>query len=360
MPDLARLFRRDCVTCPSTQPACNCSDNQRCIVTVKTCSQCPEARCESVDTSDGSVSSKSAGAIAGGVVGGLVGIGLVIGFLLWYKFRHHRARKLQTLEEANLQYKSPPESLNYDHPVHERKTPSIISTYGGASRRSNVIPIMFPFHQANDTESTSNINRNLPLHDGSIINLTNNRDSESAIPLNEGQLTLRDSIRDSEYSMQIDNPLSVPAQGLRAYDVAVQGIPNLIDVGRQRKRAPLPRNLRRISESGSQSPAEEPEPEIASLTSRRAQRWSLASAHSIFDPLPEINDPPSQLDISQLQRLNITQVQSGDVESISPFDDSASEQPRVPGGQRFSVASSNAYSAHLPEDAKIYQGNGLL
>lgn len=360
MPELARLLRRDCVTCPSTQPACSCAANEKCIVTVKTCTQCSEARCELINMRSSSASGKSAGPIAGGVVGGLVGVGLIIGFLLWYKFRQQRNQHLQSLDEAALEDDSPPESLNYDIPTREQKTPSIISTYGGASRRSNVIPIMFPFSRANDSEPI-NINRNIPLHDGSRINLTTNRDSVTALPMKERPLTLRDSIRDSEYSMQIDNPLSPTPQGLRAYDVAVQGIPNLIDVGRQRKRAQPPPNLRRISETGSQSPAEELETEAASIANRRiSKRRSLASTHSVFDPLPEINDVASQLDISSLKSMNITKVGKGDIESTSPFDDSASEQQPASERQRYSVASSNAYSAHLPEDAKIYHGYGLL
>ncbi|ODO00050.1 hypothetical protein I350_06674 [Cryptococcus amylolentus CBS 6273] len=116
-----RLDKRDdCVTCNSTTPTCNCSSGEKCVLTSRTCNQCPTIQCiKSASSSSGS--SVNAGVIAGPVVAVLVIASL--GLFWWLRRKKRRdmkrveglADRARKAESAGFQLspsRSPPPSTN--------------------------------------------------------------------------------------------------------------------------------------------------------------------------------------------------------------------------------------------------------
>ncbi|KAF8332678.1 uncharacterized protein EI90DRAFT_3015728 [Cantharellus anzutake] len=95
------LFRRDCVSCPSRPPACNCNSNQNCILTSQSCDSCAVASC--VDRAKPSSGGASQGALIGSIVGALVFLFLVLGAFFWWK---RRAGRRSTAEPAATKEKN--------------------------------------------------------------------------------------------------------------------------------------------------------------------------------------------------------------------------------------------------------------
>ncbi|WVQ73538.1 hypothetical protein IAR50_003114 [Cryptococcus sp. DSM 104548] len=116
-----RLDKRDdCVTCNSTTPTCNCSSGEKCVLTSRTCNQCPTIQCiKSASSSSGS--SVNAGVIAGPVVAVLVIASLGLFWWLRRKKRRDmkhvegladRARKAESAGFRLSPSRSPPPSAN--------------------------------------------------------------------------------------------------------------------------------------------------------------------------------------------------------------------------------------------------------
>lgn len=333
---LRNLFKRDCVSCTNNNLDCeSCPSGQVCQLSVQTCDSCPQPRC--VD-SKSSGSGLNTGAIAGGVVGGVVGLGLIVGCLVWYKFRHHRKNHLQYMQEEKLQYESPPESPTMDpEPLgqHLRQV-SIPSTYGENSQRSNIIPIMLPLGgRANSIAGSSR----------------NTAYSHSGIPItfqSGSQPFLRDSIGFSEYSVDSDSA-SANNRGLRSYDVAVQGMPNLVELNKGRRMPMRQVPLGAISENDVYNePRNRPASNTSSspksrLSGKRRSMMTMKSADAALPELPQ-SDAESCFDDSQAVR-----------DEDIPAHTVPADQP-----SRYSQASSNQYDAHLPEEAKAYIDSDLI
>lgn len=189
-------------------PSCkSCPSGQVCQLTLQTCDSCSQAICRDVSKGSG----PSAGAIVGGVVGGLAGVALVLGVLVWYKFRHKRRQGLKNaLSEPDFDTPPPsPHLLSAEHskPYDDTQRSGI----GGMSRR--IAPSMITSVGASQL-SASNI---IPIYVGGDRN-------HSDETLSSGQ-------------RNTGNPefLGEPAR----YDIAVQGHPSLIDVNRDRSRQDL-------------------------------------------------------------------------------------------------------------------------
>ncbi|KIR52963.1 hypothetical protein I315_04420 [Cryptococcus gattii Ru294] len=86
--------RENCVTCNDTTPTCNCSSSEKCILSSRTCSQCPTIQCIAKSSSSGG-SSVNAGAIAGPIVGALV----IASLGLFWWMRRKKRRDLKRVEE---------------------------------------------------------------------------------------------------------------------------------------------------------------------------------------------------------------------------------------------------------------------
>ncbi|ODV92019.1 hypothetical protein CANCADRAFT_42637 [Tortispora caseinolytica NRRL Y-17796] len=103
---MAKLYKRNCVTCGPIPTCPVCDSGEVCQITVRTCDTCPETFCAAIDSNDddsfvssssslpsatpvqpseGSASKSTSGAIAGGVIGGCIGLAIII-FLIWRYF----------------------------------------------------------------------------------------------------------------------------------------------------------------------------------------------------------------------------------------------------------------------------------
>ncbi|TYJ53881.1 hypothetical protein B9479_005503 [Cryptococcus floricola] len=132
--------RDDCVTCNSTSPTCNCASGEKCVLTSRTCNECPSIQCiKSASSSSGS--SVNAGVIAGPVVAVLVIASL--GLFWWLRRKKRRdmkrveglADRARKAESAGFQLspsRSPPPST---HPSSSFPLPP-----PSASRRSPLPP----------------------------------------------------------------------------------------------------------------------------------------------------------------------------------------------------------------------------
>ncbi|OWZ28073.1 hypothetical protein C356_06510 [Cryptococcus neoformans c45] len=86
--------RENCVTCNDTTPTCNCSSSEKCILSSRTCSQCPTIQCIAKSSSSGGPS-VNVGAIAGPIVAALV----IASLGLFWWMRRKKGRDLKRVEE---------------------------------------------------------------------------------------------------------------------------------------------------------------------------------------------------------------------------------------------------------------------
>ena len=141
---LRTLFRR-CVTCPETPPSCPpCAADEKCSLSMPSCTSCPSAFCAKSDDAGGLSSSSGkkaniAGAIAGGVIGGIA----VICLTTWLVWRFCIKKRRQEFDEQDW-----PEDEKRDTFATERSArnsthtvQSIAST--AYTRASNIIQIAY-------------------------------------------------------------------------------------------------------------------------------------------------------------------------------------------------------------------------
>ncbi|OCF35017.1 hypothetical protein I316_03057 [Kwoniella heveanensis BCC8398] len=87
------LWARDgCIQCDTATPQCNCSAGEKCILTSRTCNQCPAIQC--IKSAKSSSKSLNPGAIAGPIVAVLV----IASFGLFWWLRRKKRRDLARLE----------------------------------------------------------------------------------------------------------------------------------------------------------------------------------------------------------------------------------------------------------------------
>ncbi|OKL57972.1 hypothetical protein UA08_06792 [Talaromyces atroroseus] len=130
----SHLTLRSCVQCSST-PVCNCSSDETCVESSRTCNACPTTSCvPSASTATSSPGSSgggsNAGAIAGGVIGGIAVIAIVIFLLWWFMIRKKRQARAAAAQQEN--------SVRHER---SRSMQSIASTV--LTRASNVIQIAY-------------------------------------------------------------------------------------------------------------------------------------------------------------------------------------------------------------------------
>lgn len=93
-----------CISCPASNPVCNCSAGQQCVLTSRTCNTCQSIQCLDNPSSSGSSGSggsgSEAGVIAGPVVAGVALIALSA-FIFWW-LRRRKARGLARLEALSV------------------------------------------------------------------------------------------------------------------------------------------------------------------------------------------------------------------------------------------------------------------
>ncbi|KAG8860815.1 hypothetical protein FRB91_000603 [Serendipita sp. 411] len=136
------------VTCPSNQVVeCNplCGENQQCIVSSRTCTQCATATCVDNPRSSGS-NKPNTGAIAGGVIAALLVVALGLGYI-WYRRRKQAAAAAATMRRRTVEVKpdivaSADTVLNRPDPVEKRPVPSI---YENDIRMEQLNPPENPF-----------------------------------------------------------------------------------------------------------------------------------------------------------------------------------------------------------------------
>lgn len=193
-----QMFRRDCVSCPNETPSCkSCPSGQVCQLTLQTCQSCAQATCRDIKKSSG----PNAGAIVGGVVGSLAGIALVLGVLLWYKFRHRRHRRIENVMREP-DFDTPPPSPG-PHFTSEPKPFEENVNLAGQARREGRASSM----------------------------VTSQVAASNVIPIYVGQNQVNAGGR-SLYSTD-QNGSTLDYAGVPApYHIAVQGHPSLIDVTR--------------------------------------------------------------------------------------------------------------------------------
>lgn len=355
------LFKRDCVKCPSQPPSCSgCSHNEICSLSVQTCEKCPEARCISQSTTG--VSSKAAGAIAGGVVGGLVGIGIIVGIIFWYKFRGRRSRHLEDMRDV-LEYESPPDSpeLNpyqEEFQDEEEDFENKLESMSTRAPSSNRIPILF-------TGPTGNMSRNMSL----------NRDIRPGLP------TIRDSIHDSEYSVESEYFAGANNQALRHFDVAVQGHATIVHANKPQR----PESGRQMLGIINESDDGETSSVRSSQNSRRynhsmnrnspsMQRMKRHGSNAMLPQVPSVRssmvsnrrtlNPPASNPRNADDNASIASpfADPSDATNAHPTlhdatptnQDNESSQKPMNMNSRYSKASSTEYVADLPEEARLY------
>lgn len=90
-----------CITCPASNPVCNCSAGQQCVLTARTCNTCQSIQClADPSSSNGGSGSGGSGSEAGVIVGPVVaGVALIVlsAFIFWW-LRRRKSRGLARLE----------------------------------------------------------------------------------------------------------------------------------------------------------------------------------------------------------------------------------------------------------------------
>ncbi|WWC62902.1 uncharacterized protein I303_105500 [Kwoniella dejecticola CBS 10117] len=86
-------WRRDgCVACDDATPQCNCAAGEKCILTSRTCNECPKIQCLK------SSSSKSKGVNPGAIAGPVVAVLVIASLGLFWWLRRKKRRDLARLE----------------------------------------------------------------------------------------------------------------------------------------------------------------------------------------------------------------------------------------------------------------------
>ncbi|OJA14678.1 hypothetical protein AZE42_02394 [Rhizopogon vesiculosus] len=116
------LDPRQCVTCPSSPPACACSTDQNCIQISRSCNACPTFTCQAKTTATSS--SNGGGVSPGALAGAVVSIVLVlVGALVLY-FWYRRRKVSEHVQEAKAEAPAPAEAvLNRPDPTEKPQPP---------------------------------------------------------------------------------------------------------------------------------------------------------------------------------------------------------------------------------------------
>ncbi|WVF68734.1 hypothetical protein IAT40_003506 [Kwoniella sp. CBS 6097] len=91
-PRLEMWARDSCIQCDTATPQCNCSAGEKCILTSRTCNQCPSIQCIK------SASSKSKSLNPGAIAGPIVALLVIASFGLFWWLRRKKRRDLARLE----------------------------------------------------------------------------------------------------------------------------------------------------------------------------------------------------------------------------------------------------------------------
>ncbi|ORX37120.1 hypothetical protein BD324DRAFT_426692 [Kockovaella imperatae] len=106
---LNHLLARDgCISC-NENPTCNCAAGEQCILTSRTCSQCPQIECLPVPSSSGGI---NPGVIAGPVVAVLV----IVSLALFWWLRRKKRRDLRRLEQLAERARKAESTFQLSHP----------------------------------------------------------------------------------------------------------------------------------------------------------------------------------------------------------------------------------------------------
>ncbi|WVQ65391.1 uncharacterized protein L199_003567 [Kwoniella botswanensis] len=92
LPRLDHWRRDGCVSCDEATPQCNCASGEKCILTSRTCNQCPTINCIK------SSSSKSKGVNPGAIAGPVVAVLVIASLALFWWLRRKKRRDLARLE----------------------------------------------------------------------------------------------------------------------------------------------------------------------------------------------------------------------------------------------------------------------
>ncbi|VDB90000.1 unnamed protein product [Peniophora sp. CBMAI 1063] len=87
---------RDCVSCPSTAPPCDCPGEQQCYVISQSCNACTSLTCIS-DTTASSHDGISAGVIGGVIAGAIVSVLLLLSLFILSRRRRRQHQNSQHL-----------------------------------------------------------------------------------------------------------------------------------------------------------------------------------------------------------------------------------------------------------------------
>ncbi|KAI9574478.1 hypothetical protein HD554DRAFT_2047304 [Boletus coccyginus] len=190
------LLPRQCVSCPSVPPACNCSADQSCVQISQSCTACPTFTClqnpsnSSSGSGNGDVSS---GALAGAIVAVLV---VLIGALLIFFFYRRRQRARQSRDvttEPKPDVPAPAEAvLNRPDPIEKRQSsmtaPTTLTTPTNTTRvysTGESVIDLDPRSQRSRTPSARRTSRRQsvgnPFDDGQSIQTTSTATNDTNV-----------------------------------------------------------------------------------------------------------------------------------------------------------------------------------
>ncbi|KAI9740928.1 MAG: hypothetical protein M1818_004534 [Claussenomyces sp. TS43310] len=168
--ELSRIFKRDCITCPSAVPTCPvCPDGQQCSITVQTCETCQVTRCvpgvvapatSSTASSPGSArGGPNVGAIAGGVVGGLVAMA-VLTYLVWRFCVKNKRQQYEVDDWVEFQDEPTQAEKDFAFQRNQRASTHTVGSIASTvlTRASNIIQIAYiPGMSNRSTPSASGV-----------------------------------------------------------------------------------------------------------------------------------------------------------------------------------------------------------
>ncbi|KAK8858878.1 hypothetical protein IAR55_003109 [Kwoniella newhampshirensis] len=123
--------RDSCVPCDNSTPTCNCAKGEKCVLTSRTCNQCPAIQC--LKGSSSSSSSVNPGVIAGPVVAVLV----IASVVLFWWLRKKKRRDLARLEELAERARKA-ESAGFQLSRAGSPAPGSAQSRSGSSRHSSL------------------------------------------------------------------------------------------------------------------------------------------------------------------------------------------------------------------------------
>lgn len=139
-----------CVVCASMDPTCpSCPDGEQCVLTIQTCTQCPQTVCQSIDGKSGTQTDSSNGVSVGGITGGVIGgVAVLLLCLFAFYFLYYKKKVAFNRVRQKEYYFDDDVEINFHHRPHdpsELEKPAQRTSMATTmfTRASNIIPIAY-------------------------------------------------------------------------------------------------------------------------------------------------------------------------------------------------------------------------